>query len=345
MPKPFRVIQIGFGTLGRSIAKAIIQRENLQLDAVVDVNPELKGKRLSDLLEGKIDSTLIIQDDLQQVLSDFKNNPADVAIVSTSSAITKVVPTISDCLNAGMDVLSLCEELSFPYEKNPELSKKLDEMGQKTKKSILGTGINPGFLMDLLPIFLSAPIQHVETIHVTRNMNSSSRRAAFQKKIGTGMTKKDFEHAISTGAITGHVGLVESLQMIGDTLNMGLEHVEELPPEPVIADKKIVTPFATVEKGMVRGLKSRAIGQKAGKTLITLDFNAYADADPAYDEVRIDGHPSIHQRIEGGVHGDHATIGMLLNLVPVIIDAKPGLYTMRDIPAPHNTERIFKDSA
>jgi len=345
MPKPFRVIQIGFGTLGRSIAKAIIQRENLQLEAVVDVNPELKGKRLSDLLEGKIESTLTIQDDLQQVLVDFKNNPCDVAIISTSSTLAKVVPTISDCVNAGMDVLSLCEELSFPYEKNPELSKKLDEIGQKTKKSILGTGINPGFLMDLLPIFLSAPVQHVETIHVTRNMNSSSRRAAFQKKIGTGMTKQDFEHAISTGAITGHVGLVESLQMIGDTLNMELEHVEELPPEPVIADKKIVTPFATVEPGMVRGLKSRAIGQKAGKTLVTLDFNAYADADPAYDEVRIEGHPSIHQRIEGGVHGDHATIGMLLNLIPVIIDAKPGLFTMRDIPAPHNTERIFKDSA
>ena len=163
MPKPFRVIQIGFGTLGRSIAKAIIQRENLQLEAVIDVNPDLKGKQLSELFEGEIESNLVIRDDLQQVISDFQENPADVAIVSTSSSLTKVVPTISDCLNAGMDVLSLCEELSFPYEKNPELSKKLNEMGQKTKKSILGTGINPGYLMDLLPIFLSAPIQHVET--------------------------------------------------------------------------------------------------------------------------------------------------------------------------------------
>ncbi|MFX1318246.1 MAG: hypothetical protein ACFE9D_07665 [Promethearchaeota archaeon] len=344
MPNPFRVIQIGFGTLGRSIAKAIIQRENLHLDAVVDIDPNLKGKPLADLLEREISSSLKIRDDLQQVLLEFKNNPPDVAIVSTSSSLEKVVPTIQDCLNAGMDVLSLCEELSFPYEKNPEISKKVHEMGLKAKKSILGTGINPGYLMDLLPIFLTAPIQHVETIHVTRNMNSSSRRAAFQRKIGTGMTKEAFEHAISTGAITGHVGLVESLQMISDTLKMGLEHVEELPPEPVIAEKKIVTPFATVEKGMVRGLKSRAIGQKAGKTLVTLDFNAYADADPAYDEVRIEGHPSICQRIEGGVHGDHATIGMLLNLIPVIVDAEPGLFTMRDIPAPHNTERVFKDS-
>lgn len=345
MPKPFRILQIGFGTLGRTIAQAIIERQNLDLIGVIDVDPQLRGKIVEDILQLKTGTQTLIRDSLEAVLKELKNNPPDVAIVATSSSLEKCAPTIISCVNAGIDVLSLCEELSYPYVRHPDLSKQLDELSKKEKKTILGTGINPGYLMDLLPIFLTAPIQQVKRIHVTRNMNSSSRRAAFQKKIGTGMTVQDFKNAISTGVITGHVGLVESIYMIGDSLDLQLDHVEELPPEPVIASEEIVTPFATVRKGMVRGLKSRAIGQKSGETLITLDFNAYADASPAYDEVRIDGHPNIHQRIEGGVHGDYATIGMLINLIPLVIEVKPGLLTMKDMPCPHNTERIWKPSA
>ncbi|MFX1539783.1 MAG: Gfo/Idh/MocA family oxidoreductase [Promethearchaeota archaeon] len=345
MPEPFRVLQIGFGTLGQNIAKAIIERKNLQLIGVVDINPELQNLLVEDLLKLKVDTQTPIRDNLEAVLDHFKNQPPDVALVATSSSLEKCAPTITTCLAAGIDVLSLCEELSYPYIRHPELSKELHEYGVKTSKTILGTGINPGYLMDLLPIFLTAPVQRVDRIQVTRNMNSSSRRAAFQKKIGTGMTVDDFKAAIASGTITGHVGLVESIHMIGDALDLKLDHVEELPPQPVIATQEIVTPFTTVRKGMVRGLKSRAIGQKAGETLITLDFNAYADASPAYDEVRIDGYPDIHQRIEGGVHGDYATIGMLLNLIPLISEIKPGLLTMKDIPCPHNTERIWKPSA
>jgi 4-hydroxy-tetrahydrodipicolinate reductase len=342
MSKPFRVLQIGFGTIGKGIAQAIIERANLDLVGVVDVNPELQNKDVEKLLSLEPNKPTTIRGDLTQVLKELQERPADVALVLTSSALDKVSPTISQCLKAGMDVLSLCEELSYPYFRHPKLSKELDQLGKQVGKTILGTGINPGFLMDLLPIVLSAPCISVTNVHVIRHMNSSHRRQAFQKKIGTGMTKKDFIDAINRKVITGHVGLIESIHMFGEALNFELDHVEELPPEPVIASQEIKTPFFSVKKGEVRGLKSRAIGQKNGQTMVTLDFHAYADASPEYDEVRIEGKPMIHQRIEGGVQGDLGTIGMSVNMIPLVIQAQPGLLTMKDLPVPHNTQRVWK---
>ena len=344
MPEPFRVIQIGFGTLGKWIAKAIIERENLDLVAVVDIDPALQGKSVEELLNLDRKTSTKIRENLTSTLDELQGNPPDVAVVATASHLQKIKSTISTCLQRGMDVISLCEELSFPYERHPQLSKELHDLALKEDKTLLGTGINPGFLMDLLPILLTAPCQRVDRVHVTRNMNSSTRRDAFQKKVGTGMTEGDFKEAIATKVITGHVGLVESIRMIGAALNIQLDHVEEFPPEPVIATKKIVTTYTTVHPGQVRGLKSRGVGQKEGETIITLDFNAYADASPAYDEVRIEGVPNIQQRIEGGMPGDEGTVGMLINLVPLVISAPSGLLTMKDIPCPHNTERVWKQS-
>ena len=155
MAKPFRVIQIGFGSLGRHIASAILKRENLELVAVVDANPDLSNKTIGELVEG-VESDIILTDDLRMVL---KANPADVAIVATASALKAVTSTIEMCLENGLDVVSICEELSFPFHYYPKLSEELDQLAKSHKVSIVGTGINPGYLMDLLPIVITAPCQ------------------------------------------------------------------------------------------------------------------------------------------------------------------------------------------
>lgn len=340
MTKPFRVIQIGFGSLGRHITSSILKRDNLELVSVVDANPELTGNPIDALLQDDIESEITLTDDLQMVL---KAIPADIAIVATSSSLEAVFPTIKACLENGLDVISICEELSFPYQKRPKLSKKLDSFAKDKEKTVVGTGINPGYLMDLLPIVLTGPCQSVDTITVTRHMNSSHRRPSFQKKIGTGMTNDEFRKKIEEGHITGHVGLVESIQMIDAALNLGLDEIEELPPEAMIAESMITNSFATIEKGDVLGLKSVGVGRRQGEQIVTLDFQAYAEATPQYDEVIVEGLPRIQQRIEGGVQGDHGTIGMLLNLIPIVIKESPGLKTMKDIPVPRNTMRFWKE--
>jgi 4-hydroxy-tetrahydrodipicolinate reductase len=273
----------------------------------------------------------------------LESTKADVAIVATSSSLEIVVPTIEECLQTGLDVVSICEQLSFPYRKKPELAESLNQVAKQNGKTVVGTGINPGYLMDLLPIVLTGPCQSVESIHVTRHMNSSYRRPSFQKKIGTGMTNDEFRENIDEGKITGHVGLVESIQMIDAALNLELDEIEELPPKAIIAESEVINSFATIKKGDVLGLKSMGVGRKNGKVIISLDFQAYAEADPQYDEVIIEGVPRMHQRIEGGVHGDKGTIGMILNLIPIVVKESPGLKTMKDLPVPRNTMGFFKD--
>ncbi|MHA2027142.1 MAG: NAD(P)H-dependent amine dehydrogenase family protein [Candidatus Thorarchaeota archaeon] len=339
MTKPFRVIQIGFGSLGRHIASSIVKRDNLELVAVVDANPELTNKPIKEI-HTEIESDISLTDDLQKVLKD---NPADAAIVATSSSLETVLSTIESCVESGLDVISICEELSFPYQKNPEIAEKLNKFAEKNSKTVVGTGINPGYLMDLLPIVLTGPCQHVDTISVTRHMNSSHRRPSFQKKIGTGMTVGEFQKNIEEGNITGHVGLVESIQMIDAGLNLGLDEIEELLPEAMIAESEVTNSFATIKKGDVLGLKSVGVGKRKGEQIVTLDFQAYAEATPQYDEIIIEGLPPITQRIKGGVQGDHGTIGMILNLVPIVIAEPPGLKTMKDLPVPRNTMRYWRE--
>ncbi len=339
MSRPFNVLQFGFGSLGKSIATAMIDRKNLHLVGVVDIDPEFSGRTVEELLSLSEGSRTMIQEKMESFISD---SSVDVAVIATTSSLEVITPNILECLSKGMHVISICEELSYPYDRHHHLSDEIDSAAKIAGKVVLGTGINPGYLMDLLPIVLSAPCQQIETIHVTRHMNSSHRRFSFQKKIGTGMTESEFWRNIDEGFITGHVGLVESIRMIDAALNLGLDSIQELPPEAVIAEADVTNPFTTINKGDVLGLKSIGVGLRNNDTIITLSFLAYAEATPQYDEVIIEGTPKIHQRIEGGVQGDLATIGMILNLIPLISSSKPGLVTMKDIPVPRNTERVYK---
>ena len=342
MSRPYSVIQFGFGSIGKSIAEKIIERENLRLVGLIDINPEFIGKNVEDILSLSGNTKTKIYGDLDSLFKEVKEG-VDVSVIATSSSLKVVSSSIIDSMRAGMHVLSICEELSFPYEHHPKLSRELDDEAKKLKKTILGTGINPGYLMDLLPAMLTAPCQSVDSISVTRHMNSSFRRFSFQKKIGTGMSQTEFRKNIDGGYITGHVGLTESIRMIDSALNLGLDTIKEIPPEAIIAEKTVTNSFTTIKKGDVLGLKSVGVGMRQGKEIVKLNFLAYAEADPQYDEIVIEGIPKIHQRIEGGVQGDYSTIAMILNLIPIIGSTGPGLVTMKDIPVPRNTERVFKD--
>ena len=341
MSKPFNVVQFGFGSLGKSITKAILARDNLHLVGLIDIDPEYVGKNVEDSLSLSIDTKTKIYPNLDSLFKNVKED-VDVSVVATLSSFESVEPTIIESMRSGMNVISICEELSYPFNRHPELSKKIEEEANKLNKTVLGTGINPGYLMDLLPIVLTAPCQSVNTITVTRHMNSSHRRFSFQKKIGTGMTQGEFRKKIDEGEITGHVGLVESIRLIDSALNLGLDQIEELPQEAMVAESDVTNSFTTINKGDVLGLKGTGLGKRSGETIIKLDFLAYAEAEPEYDEIVIEGVPKIHQRIEGGVQGDYSTIAMILNLIPMINSAGPGLVTMKDIPIPRNTERVYR---
>ncbi|NHJ05779.1 MAG: dihydrodipicolinate reductase [Candidatus Heimdallarchaeota archaeon] len=339
MSEKFNVIQVGFGPMGQIVAKLLLKRSNINLIGIVDIAENLKGKNIQEILEDKSIPELVISQNLGELLS---TGQTDVVIIATSSFFEIIAPMILQAVDAGANVISLCEQLSFPLVFHKELSVKIDKAAKEKNVTVTGSGINPGYLMDLLPIVLTAPCQTVEKIHVTRMMNSSKRRIPFQKKIGTGLTEEEFKRKINEKEITGHVGLEESMQMISAALGMDLEEIIELPPKAMITEREIDGPEGKVPKGYVCGLNSRGVAKKDGKEVIILDFIAYAGDHEEYDSIEITGIPGIKQIIKGGVHGDVGTASMIVNLIPNVYYANAGLLTMKDLPVPCNTANIWK---
>ncbi|MFQ5721113.1 MAG: Gfo/Idh/MocA family oxidoreductase [Candidatus Aminicenantales bacterium] len=324
-----RVIIYGTGVMGRRIAQELNKKQSFELVGAVDADPQLAGKDLGELFEPPLKSGVIITKDASALLSKVK---AEAVVLATTSYLKTVFSQIAQCLEAGINVISTCEELSYPWRREPELAQKIDSLAKTKNVTVTGTGINPGFLMDTLPLVLTAPCLKVKSIKVTRMMDSSKRRLPFQKKIGTGLSQQEFQQKIANKVISGHVGLLESLFMIADTLGWELDEAVELPPTPVIDEKEVKTGLGVIKPGNVIGLTSVAFGRKRGQEVITLKFRANAAVDEEYDEIIIKGEPSIHQRIIGGVHGDTGTVAVTINTIPKVVEASSGLKLMKDLP-------------
>ncbi len=336
----FKVIQIGLGPMGKIISNLLLKRKNIDLIGVIDIDPDLIGKKLYRILEIEVENDITIESNLDLILSSKK---ADVAIIATSSSLENIFPIINKVVNFGCHVISICEELSYPFRDYPKLSKELNNLAKTHNVSIIGTGVNPGYLMDLLPIIMTAPCQSISSIKVIRLINSAKRRISFQKKIGTGLTVQGFQKKIRKREITGHVGLSQSIQMILAALGIEYDQIVEYPPKEIISKKTFTTSYnEKFPKGFVCGLQSKAVAKKGQNELIVLDFIAYTGEHEEFDTIEIKGIPNIHQKIIGGVHGDLGTSGIVVNLIPLIIEAKAGLLTMKDITIPCNTENIWK---
>ncbi len=322
---PIRILQVGLGPLGQKIARFIAERPNLQTVAAVDKNPDLIGQRLESLcgIEG---SPVRIVGSVEEALKDGR---PDVALLTTVSDMERITPQIEDLVEKGLPVVSTCEELSYPWVQAPALSKRLDEAARAAGVAVLGTGVNPGFLMDALPTFLTAVCRRVERIFVKRYQDAQFRRLPFQQKIGAGLSPEQFEAKKQSGTLR-HVGLTESIQMIAARMGWQLSKTEDL-LSPVIAWKEVRTPDLTIPAGNVLGVRQVGKGWVGEELKIELDFQAAVALEHSFDEVRIEGDPTFTSRIEGGIHGDTATCAILLNAIPQVLRATPGLKTMLDI--------------
>lgn len=326
-----RVVLFGIGAMGSRIAKFLLKKKGVQVVGAIDIAEEKVGRELGEVLGIGGQCEVIVSDDVGGVLSEAKS---DIVVHATTSFLKDTYPQISEVVKRGVNVVSTCEELSYPYVANSELAEKLDKLAKKHKVTVLGTGINPGFLMDTLPITLTAVCQKIQKIKATRVMNAATRRVPFQKKIGVGLTISEFKKKIENRLITGHVGLKQSIAMIADALAWRLDKIEVGSVEPVVAKKTVESEAVKVEAGQVAGLKQRARGIREGKEVITLEFQAYIGAEEEYDSITIEGIPSVHEKISPCVHGDLGTVAVVVNSIPKVINAPPGLVTMKDLPVP-----------
>jgi hypothetical protein len=339
----------GIGAVGSLIAKFLLEKEGISIVGAIDIAKDKVGKDLGEVLGLNRKLGVKVSDNIDSVLSNVK---ADVAVHATSSFLEDTYPQIASIVKHRVNVVSTCEELSYPYLTEPKLAKELDALAKKNNVTVLGTGINPGFLMDTLVITLTAVCQKIEKIEAVRVMNAATRRLPFQKKIGAGLTVEEFKRRIETRQITGHVGLKQSIAMIADALKWNLDKITAENVEPVVAKKPVESASIKVRIGEVAGLRQKAQGIIKNKEAIVLDFQAYIGAEEEYDAVTIEGVPNVRQKIQPCVHGDKGTVAMIVNSIPKVINAPAGLFTMKDLPVPsatpkdmHKTVRSFRISS
>lgn len=326
MSQPIRVIQYGLGPIGSAMARHVASRDRLALVGAVEIDPAKVGMDLGAVIGLPQPLGIPVSRGLDDALS---GGPADVVLHTTQSYFPLFSPQILEILASGLDVVSTSEELSFPWLAHPEEAGAIHAAAVRAGKTVLGTGVNPGFLMDTLPLALTALCQRVDRIEVTREMNASLRRGPFQTKIGSGLTIEAFEERMAQGRM-GHVGLPESVGMVFDTLGKRLVRFETT-VEPVIADREIRTEHVTVPRGRVCGLKQVACAESEEGPFVTLTFLAALDHAIDQDTLRISGTPNLEVTLRG-TNGDLATIAIAVNAVSRVQDAAPGLITMRDLP-------------
>jgi hypothetical protein len=326
LKKKIRAIQYGIGPIGASILKLMREKEAIEIIGAIDNDPAKIGKDLGEVI-GASDAPwgVKVSGDARGVLEQS----ADVVMHTTSSSLPKVVDQLLACMDVGSCVVSTCEELSYPFRTHPELATQLDKSAKDNGVALVGTGVNPGFVMDKLVITLAAVSQRIEHARALRIVDASKRRLPLQKKIGAGLSVEEFRTRVKEGTIK-HVGLPESVAMVGDSLGLRIDEITET-IEPKVAAERVQTEFLTVEAGQAAGVHQIARGLSDGKELIYMELQMYVGAKDPADTVELKGHPNISLVIPGGSHGDIATASVAVNSIPPILEAPAGLRTSRDL--------------
>jgi 4-hydroxy-tetrahydrodipicolinate reductase len=322
-------MHFGLGPIGAAVVRQVAGRAGLRCVGGIDIDRAKGGQDLGVVagLDRRLHARV-----WSDARAGLKAARPGVVVLCTSSSLSRVMPQIETILRARVPIVSTTEELAYPTGRNRRLARRIDELARKARVAVLGTGVNPGFVMDALPIMLTAVSERVDRVRVDRIQDAGIRRLPFQQKIGAGLTEAEFAARVESGSVR-HVGLAESIAMIADAIGWKLDRVtDEIRAK--IADARVSSPFLTVERGLVSGIVQDGVGYRNGEPIVTLHMEAYLGAPESYDAVRIDGSPPLAMKISGGVHGDIATASIVVNSIPKVLSAPPGLRTMRDLALP-----------
>lgn len=326
-----RILLIGLGPVGRMVAADAARRRLCEVVAAVDVDPALVGTPVAKAApESGFAATIVPS------LANITNwSEIDAAVVCTSSDLAKCAPTFRELIPRGLPIVSTCEELVFPWLRHKALAEDLHALALRYNSRLLGTGVNPGFLMDTLPVAASAVCRSVRSVRVWRIQDATPRRIPFQQKIGAGLNDQQFAARVKDGSLR-HVGLGESLHFIAHTVGLDIDAWDES-IEPVKSDTDLACALGPIPRGHAAGVRQVARGWARGGSitdppLIQLEFQAaIAQPDP-HDRIVLDSEPPIDMVIRNGVHGDVATVAIALNSIASLMAAPPGLHTMATVP-------------
>lgn len=332
--KPIRVLQWGLGAMGSGMARLMLEKAGLKIVAAVDERPDFVGKDLGDVLNVDKKLGIIVTNKPEEVLN---KEDVDIVVIATTSWTKEQLPDLRKILKAGINCISIAEEMSDPEAQNPDVSKELDALAKEHGVSILGTGVNPGYVLDLLVVVLTGGNHRVDRIEASRVNDLSPYGPTVMKTQGVGTTPEEFRAGVADGSIVGHVGFPESIHMISQALGLGVDRIEES-REPIISKVYRETPHVKVEPGMVAGCAHIGIGYRGDQEVVKLihpqQIHPHLEDQDTGDYINIYGKPEIHMAIKPEIAGGVATMGIAVNMIPHVVAATPGLKRMIDLPVP-----------
>lgn len=330
-----RVAIWGFGAMGSGIAHALMQKRGVELCGVCDIAPSRVGKSVYALLDTERGERpdVFVTADIQELI---KAKPI-LCILATDSFTKKAFPKIKLLLESGINVISTAEEMSYPKAKSPELTEEMDRIAKAHGVTALGTGINPGLMMDLLAVCLSGCMTDVEHVLCKRVNSLSPFGPAVMVEQGVGLTKEAFAAGVSDGSLAGHVGFAESVGMIAEALGWKVDRFEQQ-MQPIITSVDRRSPYGFAKAGDVAGVNMTGQGYVNGEQKIEMihpqQIEPEAEGTYTGDYITLTGTPAVNMQIRPEVNGGTGTIAMCVNMIPQVINATPGLKTMLDLPVP-----------
>lgn len=331
-----RIVIWGFGAMGSGMAEMLLSKQGFQITGVCDLSPKRVGKRLSELLKTKVPthSDVVIQNDIQGLVDP---NICDLVLLATDSFTKQAFPKLKYILEQGVDVISTAEEMSYPQAGEPELAKQLDQIAKAHHATVLGCGINPGMMMDLLVVMMTGVMADVQTIDVARINSLSPFGPTVMEEQGVGLSKEDFEHKMASGHLAGHVGFRESSRMIADAIGWNLTAFSQT-MAPIVTAVPRKSAYGEAKQGHVAGVDMNAVATVDGKDRLHLSHPQQIEPQlggvQTGDYIDIQGSPEVHLSIRPEIDGGIGTIAVCVNMIPHVINAKPGLKTMLDLPVP-----------
>ena len=327
-----RVLVLGTGQMGSGVARLVCEKQGLELAGAFARRAERDGLDIGQAIGLDQDLGKTITTDLDAAIA--RSRP-DVAIQTTCSTIEDAMDEIATLANAGVNVISIAEELSYPAYRSPRVADELQRMAVANGVSILGTGINPGFVLDTLIVTLTGVCADVESISATRINDLSGYGASVLESQGVGLSEEAFRQGVDNGSVVGHIGFPESICLIAAALGWEIERIEET-REPIISRIRRQTPLITIEPGQTAGCLHRAVAYRQDTAVITLEHPQQVRPElegvETSDTIEIKGAPDIHLVGSPELPGDIGTIAIAVNVIPRVLNAAPGLQTMLDLP-------------
>jgi 4-hydroxy-tetrahydrodipicolinate reductase len=332
--KKIRVALWGLGAMGSGMARLVLEKSGLELVVGIDMRPDYVGKDLGDVLGVGRKLGVVVTNDPAKVLDPEK---VDLVVIATTSWTKEQMPDLKKILSVGIDCISIAEEMASPEAQSPELAAEIDALAKKHGVTILGTGVNPGFVLDLLVVLLSGVCHRVERIEASRVNDLSPYGPTVMKTQGVGTTPEEFAKGVAEGTIVGHVGFPESIRMISDALGLGVDRIEQT-REPIVSKVYRETSHVKIAPGMVAGCAHIAVGYAGEKAVVKLvhpqQVHPHLEGQGTGDYIDVYGKPEIHIATGPEIAGGIATMGIAVNMIPHVVAATPGLKNMMDLPVP-----------